>query len=518
MSILLVTLMGCLLLSGCEKDKTGSLRLVAERLTGQGKTYVDSTAVGWVVGDKVRINGKEYSLTNDSHVAGVPISGAILAFHPGNISTDSVPVNNQVTVTIPSEYTYSTTTVNGDAKQKLDMPMVGTAAASATSIEMKHLCSAMEVRVTNGGFPNNEDFVLDFILLCNSSAPLSGTATVNLSGNVPSTSVTSGTGTVRMLFSNCTIQNNATLTVQIPVLPVATNTTTSVSVCGHLATTGTHYSFNRTTDIALERAKVHRASVTMTPSDPYTEAVFSVSSTQKVRFSPGNLQYDIANQTWSFMEYQYSTVETNSQNVGDNYASQNIVSLFGYGTSGYENKFPYMTSDDNGYYYYRDLTGDPGANYDWGHTYGNNWRTLTNEEWGYLFERRGGNRYLLAEISAGGGIHKGVILFPDGYNGNIGSYTYNNESYTQVSDAHWADMISVGAVFLPAAGERSGTSVSDVGSDGFYWSSSVREEFGEEYPSTAFCVHISNRAMQPSFNRSRSSGFSVRLVQNVISK
>ena len=62
---------------------------------------------------------------------------------------------------------------------------------------------------------------------------------------------------------------------------------------------------------------------------------FSVSATQKVCFSQGNLQYTRSTGVWSFMEHQWSTVETLNQNVGTNYAEQDVVSLFGWGTSGY---------------------------------------------------------------------------------------------------------------------------------------------------------------------------------------
>ena len=53
----------------------------------------------------------------------------------------------------------------------------------------------------------------------------------------------------------------------------------------------------------------------------------------QVYFSKGNLQYTQSTQKWSFMEHQYDVVETVGQNVGNNYANQDVVSLFGWGTT-----------------------------------------------------------------------------------------------------------------------------------------------------------------------------------------
>ena len=165
---------------------------------------------------------------------------------------------------------------------------------------------------------------------------------------------------------------------------------------------------------------------------------FSVSSTDKVYFSKGNLQYTKSTNIWSFMDHQYSTVETTSQAIGTDYASQDVVSLFGWGTSGWNNGNtyyqPYNTTftssgygPKNGSTYTYDLTGTY-ANADWGlynaisnggNTAGT-WRTLTKDEWTYLFNTRNAStvngtadaRYAKAYLF---GTTHGVIIFPDVY-------------------------------------------------------------------------------------------------------
>ena len=64
-----------------------------------------------------------------------------------------------------------------------------------------------------------------------------------------------------------------------------------------------------------------------------SKAKFTINAAgEQVYFSQGNLQYTISTQVWSFMEHQYDIVES-GQNVGTDYANQDVVSLFGWGTS-----------------------------------------------------------------------------------------------------------------------------------------------------------------------------------------
>ncbi len=239
----------------------------------------------------------------------------------------------------------------------------------------------------------------------------------------------------------------------------------------------------------------------------------------KVYFSKGNLQYNKTTQVWSFMEHQYDIVETNEQNVGENYANQNIVSLFGWGTSGYHdsndpynvNYQPWSTSKSSVNLSYNwngygpstnmpspNLTGSS-ANYDWGvynTVYSGSvattgWRTLTggdnfnnNEEWYYVFNGRttpSGIRYAKAEVN---GVN-GVILLPD--NWSISYFTLNSPntpdasfSTNVITAQQWNILEQYGVVFLPAAGDRNGITVEDVGSDGYYWSASSGGSFSEK--------------------------------------
>ena len=260
--------------------------------------------------------------------------------------------------------------------------------------------------------------------------------------------------------------------------------------------------------------------------------VFTINANgDQVYFSKGNLQYNKTTNEWSFMEHQYDIVETADQDVGENYANQNIVSLFCWGTSGYNHGAmcyqPWSTQTGWGFYYYAygnssynlfDQTGQADWGYNaianGGNAENSGWRTPTRSEWDYvLFTRNtaSGIRWTTGSVN---GVN-GVILLPDNWTASIymlnginspGSYSINI-----ISEMDWDNILEVnGAVFLPAAGDRAGTTVSsDVGEWGSYWSSST----GSNY---AYGLLWGNSPIYPSDGEiAESVGRSVRLVRNI---
>ena len=89
---------------------------------------------------------------------------------------------------------------------------------------------------------------------------------------------------------------------------------------------------------------------TIPPEGALTHA-FSVSSTKKVYFAKGNLQYRASTDTWRFAENQWDTIGSANMNRSSTY--DGWIDLFYYGTSGYNNCFPYN-------YYYISYSGSYG--------------------------------------------------------------------------------------------------------------------------------------------------------------
>lgn len=254
--------------------------------------------------------------------------------------------------------------------------------------------------------------------------------------------------------------------------------------------------------------------------------LFSVSSQTKVWFSPGNLQYQASTQTWRFAEHQYDIIGENNEFISSTY--NGWIDLFGWATSGWSGGWaccnPWDYNDYSSEYYgpaEHNLTGLY-ANGDWGvynaiSNGGNQaglWRTLSQAEWDYVVNTRNtlsGARYVYAQVNE----INGMILLPD--NWNASTYLFNginaefnyNYSDNVISASNWAVLETKGAVFLPAAGERRSINLSQVNSDGSYWSSTYYYNY---YNPCAYTFRLSSHYC---FSYARYIGCSVRLVQNV---
>ena len=244
------------------------------------------------------------------------------------------------------------------------------------------------------------------------------------------------------------------------------------------------------------------------------DGVFSVSSSKKVQFSQGNLQYQASTKTWRFAEHQWDMIGDANKNISSSYSGW--IDLFGWGTSGYNGKNPWMTSTTNTDYGNgeNDIAG---TSYDWGvyntisNGKGKSWRTLTNDEWVYVFNTRNTNsgiRYAKANVN---GVN-GVILLPDNWSKNTYSLSNTNKTDANfnsntISQTDWTNKFEAnGAVFLPAAGCRYGTNVNYVGSNGNYWSASYYDSGDARY------VSFRDGNLNPDDWYYRKNGRSVRLV------
>ena len=191
--------------------------------------------------------------------------------------------------------------------------------------------------------------------------------------------------------------------------------------------------------------------------------VFSVSPNKKVMFSKGNLQFQASTKTWRFADHQWDIIGDGNKNISSTYSGW--IDLFGWGTG----NNPTKSSTSN---------SDYGTFTDWGKNTisngdGKSWRTLTRDEWVYVFDTRktsSGIRYAKATVN---GV-SGVILLPDNWSSS--NYILSNTNKTdasfssnRISQSDWTNKFEAnGAVFLPTAGYRSGTYVYSVGSDGYY--------------------------------------------------
>ena len=253
--------------------------------------------------------------------------------------------------------------------------------------------------------------------------------------------------------------------------------------------------------------------------------VFSVSSTKKVNFSKGNLQatYDGSSWTWAFANNQWDYIGKAAGNTKVTDASPFIsengtVDYFGWvgASSTWDGVNQYgITSSDareatNGY----GNSATENLKKDWGTLKGTGWRTLTKDEWDYMLNSRSGTRYCKAQVNS----KSGLVIFPDGYSHPTGPTGPTAPTNTNTTDAAyttnswsgeaWTKMENAGCVFLPAAGYRSGNSVSYAGTDGYYWSNGASDE------ERAFCLTFRGNYLSPEAGSYRNYGRSVRLVKD----
>lgn len=217
-------------------------------------------------------------------------------------------------------------------------------------------------------------------------------------------------------------------------------------------TTGTYHAYS-TNAASCEHDDI--LNVTVTPCYPVGAAsghVFSVATDKQVYFSKGTLVYDASGTrtcndntqkdgTFSFAENQYTS-----------------GSLFAYGSSGYE------VSPDAVYQSItnKSITGD-NANHDWGVynpiTNGGNqpnqWRTLTQAEYKYLFDTRTNAKQKVGvgKVTVGDGV-EGIILLPDDWTlpeGCPDFVTYETSTVRGTNTytaEQWEEMEKAGAILF----------------------------------------------------------------------
>ena len=250
----------------------------------------------------------------------------------------------------------------------------------------------------------------------------------------------------------------------------------------------------------------------------------------QVRFSQGNLQYVASTETWQFATNQWDYIGNAVGNITDDpdrATQSDPIDMFGWGTG---NNPTTVSSDNADYTTFTDWSTHPISN---GGNTANIWRTLSRDEWVYIFHEREN-----AETLFGFGrvnYKQGVIILPDdwdptgvtfypstgkglawnsnGYYNNTNKNNYDHNNYS-ADMSQWNTMQSKGAVFLPVTGMRSRSGdVLDVSllDEGNYWATTPYEEDDTQ----AYQLWFSKQYCAPQSNGWRRAGRAVRLVIDV---
>lgn len=260
-----------------------------------------------------------------------------------------------------------------------------------------------------------------------------------------------------------TYTTNGAGIVFVAIPAVESKALTFTATCG-----GDTYTFTSPV-ISLTNGKYYAQSIVMSEHAGALTGAFSVSSTKQVYFAKGNLQavYPTTwEHTWQFAANQWTYVGEAAANTSINSNTASVsatgtVDLFGWSTDSY---YGIKYSEDDGEY--------DGDFVDWGAVIGSGWRTLSKEEWDYLLKTRtnANNKQSRGTVNS----VKGFILLPDSWSLPAGLiFTSEADDWTTnaYTASEWTQMEDAGAVFLPCAGKRNGTTVSEVDSEGYYWTS-----------------------------------------------
>ncbi len=486
--VTLVSMSALMTIVSCSKENDGDVQFKAtmEDCTDiHAKTSLQSTGdLYWQDGDMVKIysntaNGdftaSQSGGTNTVLSSNVSLgSGPYKAIYPASIAQSAT------TIMLPATQTNTNGSPDG-------FPMY--TESNNRSLSFKNLCGLLKIVL-----PAKANTTLASVKLT-VNQKVTGTSTVRYTDGA--STPTSGGNTITVQCSQ-SLANGGVVWITLPA-GIYTGldlefTDTKGCVC-----TLTHK--DNASAVPVNRSQyttidLSSTSVTFLPTG-VLNGEFSVSGTKKVRFSKGNLQYNVTNQTWQFADNQYDY-------LGSSNNASSIVDYFGYGNS---TTLTFTSSNNNDFQTWND----------WGHNsitngggHGDIWSTLSKAEWDYLLRRSSGSKYGGATV----GGKKGFVILPDNWTTPAGrTFTPGVSSNNMYSTDEWEDMEAAGAVFLPAAGNRT-SDISNVGNNGFYWTST-------DYNDTwAYSVkfggaYSSSYAYEADFKSDRHHGLSVRLVYEV---
>lgn len=202
-----------------------------------------------------------------------------------------------------------------------------------------------------------------------------------------------------------------------------------------------------------------KAEATIEPeAEPKVQSgIFSVAADKQIEFAPGNLQFHTGDSTWRFASQQYNYVGKQNIELG-NPDFKGWIDMFGWSSE--STYFGVNPSNDNNTY--------TGEFVDWGTLFeGEDWYTLSKEEWKYLLEQRTNAKNLQQVAMLDTTL--GILLFPDNWTTPEGctpkdmTYQYEEEEYQDYNYDYklytleqWLTIEAAGAIFLPAAGRRTG--------------------------------------------------------------
>lgn len=442
-----------LLFFGCKKDVT-TLKIRIQDFSCSTKVHMSDNYPVWDNGDFVMINGENaiVNISGSTVTVSVPTSNMYVAVYPYEYVNNMA--GTDVTLNIPRVQPYEE--VGG--QQVVRNPMTAFINSSTNLLNFKNIGAILAVTIDND-ISSLANFIIDSIVVesFGNAATLWGTASVNAAEPTPNMIMTedaeshSSIVLARVVDENRESLNlNLTSTQKvylcIPPIPSNVNNRFSIIIFGHSGST--HYKYTKTQGnnyagnifrnqlaeltLTLSSAEATRIDEPAIPEGALS-GVFSVSPTQKVYFSKGNLQE--RGFQWVFTENQTDIIGAGNANHNSNTQPKDL--------------FPYSTD-------FSDINEENQSN---------PWRLLSKDEWEYLLgvsenSRNNAQQSMCYKFMTFNGMN-GLLIFPDGF-GNP-----ENSNLTSIPD---------GCAFLPTTGAVSVNGSNETYTStfyGHYWTSTA---------------------------------------------
>lgn len=578
--LLMAATAAAMLMAGCQKD-TVTLKA---RITpfGNDKVTMSGATPQWQDGDEVCVNSLEeittISVSGSTATMQVLTAALYKAVYPAEYVTNTY--GNEFDLFLPSKQVY--TTANGNQVVKAPMG----AYSQSEYLEFSPLGALLSININNN-FTNDNNATPDIVVDSVRVTALNGT---HLWGMAIVENITAADH--KYVMTGDTVGNNSILLagegedagmnmpiahgstgtcyVFIPEIPEVNGERFAINVYAHDAS-GFRYAFSyaQAEGMSYSLGRANLASVGYSTADAdcderfvplgAVDGLFSISSTQQVFFSQGNLQWSYtgggstatshnvnggstADGTWRFAEHQYDVIGYTSGNttVSGREFQADWIDLFPRGCSGYDNQYPYLLTNVPAC-----STGMAGSNYDWGiynaiSNGGNTpnlWHTLSAAEWEYVISIRP-NASSLAKAATVNSV-SGYILLPDNWswdwdsdNSLLAIFNQGDAKNRIFSDEQWRHMEKHGAVFLPQGGRlklkfnnNGFDKIEDINNGCYYWTTTdttTTDKNGTKYYYTTVSLSVDKNAVKltSTSNEYKTDNnkflYAVRLVQNYV--
>lgn len=530
-SLLVVAVLVSMVVSGCKKDGTVSLRAKIANFGNESKVYLDTRTPRWSANDPVNVNDSlvRVRITSGAAILDVSQAPTYWAVYPSQIVSSFS--NSRINLSIPQVQTYEE---DGSGRQVVKAPMA--AYSRGEELSFTNLGALLAINIVNNAYSS---ITVSEVRVTASDIALWGDGYVddyqsdNRKMVLTSTPQDHNEIVVRGANNaslNFVISRNNSKMVYVYVPATESANKYSITV---VATSGSNdVSFTRTQGNS-HGGTLPRNYFAIVPFNIADEVlpegalsgVFSISNNQKVRFSQGNLQYQASSRTWRFATNQWdyvgdealgnvyeNGVKCNNKLISSSYSGW--IDLFGWGTNRYGTTLPFANDRETSHYGVANSSGSMGQ-YEWGRnliTNGGNennpelWYTLKSTQWNYILTSRQvnggtGNGYSYSIVTINN--VKGLLLYHDNF--------YLQNSY---NGSTGLTAVPEGCAFLPFAGKRTppetqsdATIITNSGSQADYWIN--MSAWGGYY-------YLSATSGGPSITQdSIYLGRSVRLVQNV---